>query len=78
MYINDAAKVNLTVLVQNMIQNSSLLQSLNHTDPQELSNITPEGIKAAAIVALVAPMLVVYPFLQRFFVKGAMLGAVKG
>ncbi|MBP1965371.1 carbohydrate ABC transporter permease [Paenibacillus aceris] len=78
MYITDANKFNLTVVVQNMVQNSTLLQSLNNFEPQELSAITPEGIKAAAIILLIAPWLLVYPFLQKYFVKGARLGAVKG
>jgi len=37
-----------------------------------------ETIKYAVIVVSTAPILVLYPFLQRFFVKGVMIGAVKG
>ncbi|MDR6550179.1 carbohydrate ABC transporter permease [Paenibacillus qinlingensis] len=40
--------------------------------------VTPETIRAAAILCAVVPILVVYPFIQRYFVKGVMLGAVKG
>jgi putative aldouronate transport system permease protein len=45
---------------------------------EEVSNITPEGIKAAGIMIMVIPMLIVYPLLQRYFVKGVMIGAIKG
>ncbi|GLX67504.1 carbohydrate ABC transporter permease [Paenibacillus glycanilyticus] len=41
------------------------------------SNVTPESIKMATIVVSIVPILIVYPFLQRFYIKGAMLGAVK-
>ena len=37
-----------------------------------------EGIKAACCTAAVIPILVVYPFLQKYFAKGIMLGAIKG
>ena len=35
-------------------------------------------IQAAAMVVSTVPMLCVYPFLQKYFVKGVMIGAVKG
>ncbi|MDF2958523.1 MAG: transporter permease [Paenibacillus sp.] len=40
--------------------------------------VTPETIRAAAILCVVIPILCVYPFIQKYFVKGIMLGAVKG
>lgn len=39
---------------------------------------TPEVIKAASIMFATIPILIVYPWLQKYFVKGAMIGAVKG
>jgi putative aldouronate transport system permease protein len=74
-YINDTTKYNLMVLVQNMIRNQSLLQSMNSLEPVDMINITPEGIKAAGVVVLLTPMLMVYPFIQKYFVKGVMIGA---
>ncbi|BCJ96766.1 protein LplC [Anaerocolumna cellulosilytica] len=40
--------------------------------------LTPENIKNASIVFSMVPMLIAYPFIQRFFTKGMMVGAVKG
>ncbi|OMF34638.1 ABC transporter permease [Paenibacillus sp. FSL H8-0548] len=40
--------------------------------------ITPETIRAAAILCAVIPILCVYPFIQKYFVQGIMLGAEKG
>ncbi|MFD0712871.1 carbohydrate ABC transporter permease [Paenibacillus sp. GCM10027626] len=40
--------------------------------------IQPEGLKSAAIMITVIPILCIYPFLQKYFVKGVLLGSVKG
>ncbi|MNG26465.1 hypothetical protein D3C84_1114620 [compost metagenome] len=37
-----------------------------------------EGIKYAIIIVASLPMLIFYPFMQRYFVKGALVGSVKG
>jgi putative aldouronate transport system permease protein len=37
-----------------------------------------DTIKYATIVVATAPILAIYPFLQKYFVKGVMVGAVKG
>ncbi|MFM9327479.1 carbohydrate ABC transporter permease [Paenibacillus mesotrionivorans] len=77
--INTTAKYNLSVLVQSMVANQSLLQSLNNISPEEAQQlITPESIRSAGVVVMLVPLLVVYPFLQKYFVKGVMIGAVKG
>lgn len=77
-YINDTLKLNLTVMVQQMVRSQSLMQELNMMQPEEMQAMTPESIKAAAVLIMVAPMLIVYPFLQKYFIKGIMLGAIKG
>ncbi|UKS26803.1 carbohydrate ABC transporter permease [Paenibacillus sp. HWE-109] len=76
LYINSTDKYNMTVLVQQMVQNQQLLNELR--SPEDTVQLVAEGVKAAAIVLMMIPMLVVYPFVQKFFVKGVMLGAVKG
>ncbi|MNW41268.1 Lactose transport system permease protein LacG [compost metagenome] len=75
-YINDTAKYNMTVLVQNMIKSTSMVQDFS--DPDMIANLTPDGIRSAAVIVMVVPILLVYPFLQKYFVKGVMLGSIKG
>lgn len=77
-YMNSPEKINLTVLIQQMVKSQAVLQELNTMNSQEVVNITPEGIKAAGIMVMVIPMLIVYPLLQRYFVQGVTIGAIKG
>lgn len=42
------------------------------------SSTTPEVLEAACIMFVTIPIIIIYPFLQKYFVKGAMVGAVKG
>jgi putative aldouronate transport system permease protein len=77
-YINDSTMQNLSVLVQQMIKNQSVLQQTLLVQPDAQSNVVEEGIKAAGIIVLIIPMLIVYPFVQKYFVKGVMIGSVKG
>ncbi|MDR6550870.1 carbohydrate ABC transporter permease [Paenibacillus qinlingensis] len=44
----------------------------------EVTKVTPENLKAAMILTISFPILLAYPFIQRFFVKGIMMGSVKG
>ena len=43
-----------------------------------LSQVTPQTIRAAITVIVVLPVMLFYPFMQRHFTKGLILGAVKG
>ncbi|MGG6312361.1 carbohydrate ABC transporter permease [Paenibacillus macerans] len=58
----------------NMMTDTSVLLDL----ASEGSHYTPESVKAAILMLVVTPILFVYPFLQKYFVKGIMIGAVKG
>ncbi|RXZ80397.1 carbohydrate ABC transporter permease [Paenibacillaceae bacterium] len=77
-FINDAEKMNLTVFVQQMVQSQSMLMQTIALQPEDLESMSPEAVKAGGIVIMTLPMLIVYPLLQKYFVKGVMLGAIKG
>lgn len=76
-YINSTDKYTITVLIQQMIQSQSLLTEALANDVQAIQ-LVPDGIKSAGIIILILPMVIVYPFLQKYFVQGVMLGSVKG
>ena len=47
-------------------------------DSEALANFTGEVVRSATIVVSTVPILVLYPFLQKYFVKGVTIGSVKG
>ena len=60
----------------------NILNNLTAVDAMDPGGMAPPGwgttVEAAAIVIAMIPILCVYPFIQKYFVKGATLGAVKG
>lgn len=57
---------------------SSLASSAAMAIPTEARKVTPQTIKLAAMVITSLPIICVYPFLQKYFAKGTMVGSVKG
>jgi len=81
-FIKDNTKWPLQVVLRSIIIDFNML-NMGATTPQATGDMSrlvlqPENIKAAAIIFAVVPILCVYPFLQKYFVKGIMLGSVKG
>jgi putative aldouronate transport system permease protein len=70
----------LQLILRNIVNNIDFLRtSANAAEIQRLSAAIPsEGIKMAATVITIGPIVFVYPFLQKYFIKGIMVGAVKG
>ena len=66
----------LQLLLYRLVRSQSESFDLDPSIAVEI--IPPEGLQAAAIMFTTIPILLVYPFLQRFFVKGVTLGSVKG
>jgi putative aldouronate transport system permease protein len=66
-------------LLRTVVTNSQFLAQ-NSQSMQLLGGVTlpTEGVKMAACVLAIGPLVLVYPFVQRFFVRGLTLGAVKG
>ncbi|AWB45503.1 ABC transporter permease [Paenibacillus sp. CAA11] len=75
LYITDSAKWPIQVLLRQIVIVSSGMQA----ETGSVEVVPPaQTIKMAVIVITTVPMLLAYPFVQKHFVKGAMLGAVKG
>jgi putative aldouronate transport system permease protein len=42
-----------------------------------VKNVSPQSIRAAMVIVATVPILFVYPFLQKYFIKGMTIGAIK-
>lgn len=74
-YIKDNVKLPLQNILRSiMIENSSLAVQ----EGDVVANSFTETIKYAVVIISTLPILCVYPFLQKYFAKGVMIGAVKG
>ncbi|HIY58734.1 MAG TPA: carbohydrate ABC transporter permease [Candidatus Tetragenococcus pullicola] len=75
LYINDSAKWPIQVLLRQIV----LVSSGINADSASVDVVPPaQSVKMAVIIIATLPMLIVYPFVQKYFVKGAMVGSVKG
>ena len=72
LYIQDTNLMPLQVILRRMI-NAASTNDLNVED-----EIPPETMRMAAVCIATAPIVVIYPFIQKYFVKGTLAGAVKG
>lgn len=75
MFLRDPRLYPLQVKLRQLIVESD---NANLTQGLQMSMQSVEGIKMATIIVAVAPILLIYPFIQKYFIKGAMLGSVKG
>ncbi|MCL2060476.1 MAG: carbohydrate ABC transporter permease [Oscillospiraceae bacterium] len=71
------AQLFLMKLIKSTQTAAQMAQELN-TRPDQLETVTTLSVQLATMVTITTPILVLYPFLQRFFVKGLMIGSVKG
>lgn len=77
MFITKQSLKPLQVFLYNLVAQSSY-EGMEDIQQRELiSNITPDGLKMAAIMIASLPIITVYPFIQKYFIKGAMLGSLK-
>ena len=81
-FISSSRKHTLMIKLLQMIQHMSQAMLDKNKGgagaEMEARTMTPEGVKAAAIVMTITPIMLVYPFLQKHFIKGVMIGSLKG
>lgn len=73
LYIEDARLKPLQLILREMIVSSS-----THIEQVEETNTYSQGLLMASVFFTIVPMMCFYPFLQKFFVKGIVVGAIKG
>ncbi len=79
LYINDESLVSLQYLLQKIMQNIQLIQNSEFAASNaNVSEIPSETVRMAMAIIVAGPAMVVFPFFQKYFVKGLTVGSVKG
>ena len=75
-YIRDANKLPLQVVLRRILmEGTQQMMDMNSTDT---NHVTPDTLKAATTFVCMLPIMCVYPFVQKYFVKGVIIGSLKG
>ena len=72
-YISDPKLYTLQYQLKLMLDTLSLPPEFGEV----VRDITPENVKSATVVFAMVPMIIIYPFVQKYFTKGVMIGGVK-
>ena len=72
LYLNKRELFPLQIILRQVVLLNEIVENSSSTE-----NVMAEGIKYATIVVAMLPILCIYPFVQRYFVKGVMIGSVK-
>lgn len=75
-YINQSDLLPIQTVLFRIISGNGANEILNTAGLQ--LQVTPQSVKLATMVVATLPIVIVYPFLQRYFVKGLMIGSLKG
>lgn len=80
LYLTDSRKMPLQMVIRKMVIDSDIasMTTANSASSSAETLITESKLKYAIVMISILPMIVVYPFLQKYFVNGVMIGSVKG
>ncbi len=82
MYITNRKLYTLQYLMMQIVKESELVQQMamqaSMGNEAATAAPTPDSVKAATLILTTIPIIMIYPFLQKYFVKGITVGAVKG
>jgi putative aldouronate transport system permease protein len=77
-YIYDNNKMVLQILVRRLIEQITATEEMQEYEEDLGVVLPPESVKAATVLVTVGPIIFLYPVIQRHFIKGIMLGSLKG
>ena len=73
-YLNSRSRWPLQVVLRNLLENAVT----SEIDYGDSATLPVEPLKMAVVVFTTAPIVILYPFIQKYFVKGALVGSIKG
>lgn len=75
-YLEDRSKYPLQLVMRNILDSANVSEIMGDVSADGMANYV-ELVKYALIIVATVPILILYPFLQKYFVQGTMIGAVK-
>lgn len=73
LFLSSSSKYTLQIFLRDIVVNSNIA-----ANDMEIGVVTSDMVRYATIIVATVPVLIVYPFIQKYFVQGTMVGAVKG
>ena len=73
LFLSSTSKYTLQIFLRDIVVNANV-----NANDMEMGATTTDMVRYATIIVATVPVLIVYPFIQKYFVKGVMVGAVKG
>lgn len=77
-YVSDPDLTVLQQLLRKIVLEGSIAYMNTGSDSASMVFTNPESVKAAATIVVTLPIILVYPFLQKYFMKGILIGSIKG
>lgn len=77
-FINSSAKLPLQSYMQQLVVEIQETSTMSQEELQKMNELTSKNFNAAKVFVSMIPILLVYPFLQKYFVTGLVMGSVKG
>ncbi|HZG85963.1 carbohydrate ABC transporter permease [Paenibacillus sp.] len=78
LYINSNDKYPLQLILRQIVLQSQVQNLMQGTPVDYQTQVNSESLKYGTLVISIVPMLVLYPFVQKYFVRGVMIGSLKG
>jgi putative aldouronate transport system permease protein len=76
-YLSDSNKWPIQVLLNQMVVSGTTEIASQSSLEQDLSTSIGTNVKMAAIIIAMLPIVAIYPFLQKYFAKGTLVGSIK-
>lgn len=77
-YINSPSLKPLQLYLRDVVLNASSATAGMEATQDDMMNLSPDNIRSATVIASTIPILLLYPYLQKYFIKGVLIGSVKG
>lgn len=77
-YLSDKKMYPLQIILRNIVIQGDMAEQSNMMGGEMGMLVTAQNIKYAVVIVAIAPIVMLYPFLQKYFVQGIMVGSLKG